>query len=173
MNLLYILIASIVVVVVIFFVVYHTTTSTGSSALHTITLDGSTLYKGSMIPVVSSDGSTNVLIGTNTGLIHYSTHTKISTTVDPSIATGLAYDDAAQQFMLLEADGTMSNITLDTDASGNITAMKQMIGLGCSSLYDTTDGYFMMFGGVPSVTGASGTKNPANGAYGMIQMKIT
>ena len=162
MNLLYILIAAIIGLVLIFFFIYH---STSSTPLHTITYDGNVIYKGNTIPPISSDGSTYVLIGTSIGLIAYNIDTNTSTKVNQSIALGLAYDDAAQQFMELEADGTLSTVMID--------GAKLEIGTGYTVLYDTMDGYLITVGGVTSVTGASGTTAAANGAYGVIQLKIT
>jgi len=170
MNLLYILIAIIVVAVVVIFIIYHTT---GSAPLHTVVYDGTTIYSGNTIPPVSSDGSTNVLIGTGSGLILYNIDTKVKTIINPSIATGLAYDETTQQFMELESDGTFSSVTLNIDANGNASAVKLEIGTGYTLLYDTTDGYLVTIAGVTSVTGTSGTMARANGAYGMIQLKIS
>jgi hypothetical protein len=114
-----------------------------------------------------------VLIGTNAGLVLYNVDTKVKTTINKSVATGLAYDETTRQFMELEADGTFSVIALNTDTSGKTTATKVNTGMGYTELYDTTDGFLMTIGGLTVVSGKSGTKTAANGEYGMIQLKIS
>lgn len=157
-----IIVGLVVAVVVIFFLIYHTT---ANNVLHTVieTSSGTTIYSGNTAVLVTSDGGSNVLLGTNAGLILYNTDTRETITINKSIATGLAYD--GERFMILEGDGTLSDITLD--------GTKTEISPGYSRLYDTLDGYLVTVGGITSITGASGTSIPAGGQYGTIQLNIT
>lgn len=132
--------------------------------LHTVSFEGQTIYSGNTIPIVSSDGVSNVLIGTTTGLLLFDTEAKTTTKLNNSIATGLAYD--GYNFMELQANGTLFSISL-TD--GSLTDL----GSGYTRLYDTTDGYLISTGNNTSITGTSGTSKPANGNYTTIRVTIT
>lgn len=163
LNLIAIIIGIVVAIVVIYLLVFHTSSST-ASATHTVTFEGQQLYKGSSSALVSSDGVSNFLIGTTSGLFLFNTETKENKKLNASIPSGLAYD--GQVFMELQSDGTLYSVSL-TDGS------LVEIGTGYTRLYDTTDGYLIGIGSNTSVTGESGSSVPANGDYTTIKVSIT
>ncbi len=166
MNMLAILLAIIIVVVVILLIYWYTSSS--SMVSHTVVWkslgedEEKEIYKGSSIPLISSDGVENVLIATPNGIFLSTISRKTPIKINSSIATGIAFDGTG--FMMIEADSTFSTISLD--------GTKTEIGNGYTKLYDTIDGYFTKVGNVSSVTGRSGSTSPAKGDYGLIQLEI-
>jgi len=171
MNFLVMLIGFVVAAVLLYFLFTYETSS-AASILHTVVLDGQVIYSGNTAAIVTSDGVSNVLLGTVAGLLLYNTDSKVATTLNNSVATGLAYDSSNQIFMELQGDGTLSSVVLSNPSTDPVATSTE-IATGYSSLYDTTDGYSATVNSVQFVTGLSGTTTPANGNYGMIVMIIT
>jgi hypothetical protein len=168
MDLFQLLIIAVVVIFIIAVILFQFTTSSASVMIHTITLGKIVIYSGAALSVVTSDRIANVVYSSTTGISQYNVTTGTTTLLNPTVATGLAYD--GQNYLVLQQGGLVSRLNLN-GTNSTLTPL----WTGFTALYDTTDssGYFVSVGGITAGTGATGSVTPANGNYGPIQLKIT
>lgn len=150
-------------IIVVIFVIYAFGSNTGILS-HSISFGGKKLFSSDNPIIASSDTINTILYATPKGVVLYNTDAGTSSVINATIAVGLAYDADNDNFIVLNADTTLSKLERD----GTLTFLQK----GGLILYDLVDGYYLKTNSDIIYSTTSGDLTPANGNYGLIQLIV-
>lgn len=118
------------------------------------------------MPYISSNETDTIIVAHSGSIDVFNLDGIKQRTISKVGITGVAYNNISNYFMLRDMNSLLYNFDYLT---GDITN----IGTGCTTLYDTSGGYYAVIDGSAIVVGASSSIVPVNGAYGMISIVTT